>query len=59
MSNKDRLINEFLSFSNFNDDYVEKMYELINLLGGTVKNCGDYLNIHPIHINIYVIKSVL
>lgn len=59
MSNKDRLINEFLSFSNFNDDYVEKMHELINLLGGTVKNCEDYLNTHPIHINIYVIKSVL
>ena len=49
MSNIAELINKLLQYSECNANYENDLYALIDLLGGTVQNYGDYLNTHPIN----------
>ena len=49
MSNIAELINKLLQYSECNANYENDLHVLIDLLGGTVQNYGDYLGTHPIN----------
>ena len=42
-------INKLLQYSECNANYENDLYALIDSLGGTVQNYGDYLSTHPIN----------
>ena len=49
MSSVVELINKLLQYSECNANYENDLCALIDLLGGTVQNYGDYLGTHPIN----------
>ena len=49
MSSIVELINKLLQHSECNANYENDLFALIDLLGGTVQNYGDYLSTHPIN----------
>ena len=49
MSSIFELINKLLQYSECNANYENDLYALIEMLGGTVHNYGDYLSAHPIN----------
>ena len=49
MSSVVELINKLLQYSECNANYENDLYALIEMLGGTVQNYGDYLSTHPIN----------